>query len=165
MRCRLVLLTIHSPSRLELRNLSVNKLTGPIPSTIGELTALRILYVVLIFLCRRAHIACRQLFVNELTGQIPTTIGRLTRLSSWYDNFFTISLSNVNSQTHERIFSRLHSSGLQELDTNLQAPLSETNCLVRLDSCNFDSLKLTRNRIARRIRSPFASVRRGLAPR
>jgi hypothetical protein len=50
------------------RTLSSNKLTGEIPSTFGQLTALTVL----------------NLFTNLLTGPIPSQVGRLTGLTALY---------------------------------------------------------------------------------
>lgn len=73
------------------RSLSVNQLTGLIPEIIGQMTALRYLYVVVflaLFFVSAAHFSCnddrRDLAVNQLVGPIPSAIGQLTALTALY---------------------------------------------------------------------------------
>jgi hypothetical protein len=65
------------------RSLYSNQLIGQIPSTIGQLSTLNYLYVVVAFDIVGAHFcwfAHRALSDNQFTGSIPPAIGQLTAL-------------------------------------------------------------------------------------
>jgi hypothetical protein len=80
------------------RELFSLRLTGSIPSTIGQLTALTRLYVFVLTIQCRAHasrFARRYLHNNQLTSSIPSTIGQLTSLRELYVFVLTITVSEL----------------------------------------------------------------------
>lgn len=86
---------------LHTRYLHSNQLTGPIPSTIGQIKALNFLFVVFDdSSVIRIHSSCfsRHLYDNQLVGPIPSSIGQLARLTSWCESAFAKPTSPIFSQ-------------------------------------------------------------------
>lgn len=77
----------------------LSELSGSIPSAIGELTALTVLYVVVWFIHARAHrVHPRSLAQNVLVGSIPSTIRQLTALTTLYVLVHVAFNSSVSSR-------------------------------------------------------------------
>jgi hypothetical protein len=63
------------------RYLGANQLSGTIPSVIGQLTALTVLYASSFCVECDDYLLDRSLHNNQLSGTIPSVIGQLTMLN------------------------------------------------------------------------------------
>ena len=80
-------------SNLLFSSLGGNSLTGTIPMSVGNMTAMQQLYVYFI----NRYLICREFYGNSLSGNIPPTIGQLSALTVLYVYLF-FSPSNTTGE-------------------------------------------------------------------
>jgi hypothetical protein len=99
------------------RDFSFNQFSSSIPSTIGQLTALTALYVVMLTVQCQTHVsgfARRGLSGNQLTGSIPSTIGQLTALTFLYVFMFHVDYYGVGTLASRFARRYLHENQLTD---------------------------------------------------
>jgi hypothetical protein len=140
---------------MENRGLAFNQLNSSIPSTIGQLTALRQLYVFVLSVQCRRNTPHASAGILPLTSTIPSTFGQLTALTRLYVVVLTLhcrwltpyrflennnlfgpipsSIGQLSSLTfwYEAMNSRTGINSISRFDpSELQSEDTERNCLV-----------------------------------